>query len=63
MPKTKPTADEIAEIASRGEDVSAHFTNKFIAVKPERRVNAGPRSKRRPASNRRQQGTREFPEL
>ncbi|HWY49350.1 MAG TPA: hypothetical protein VNX70_18325 [Bryobacteraceae bacterium] len=39
MPKTKPTADEIAEIASRGEDVSAHFTNKFAVVKPLRRVN------------------------
>jgi hypothetical protein len=42
MPKTsKPvrTADEIAEIASRGEDVSAFFTNKFTVVRPVRRVN------------------------
>jgi hypothetical protein len=34
-----PTADEIAERASRGEDVSAHFTNKFTVVRPVRRVN------------------------
>jgi hypothetical protein len=34
-----PTADEIAEMASRGEDVSAHFTNKFTVVRPIRRVN------------------------
>lgn len=42
MPKTSrrvPTADEIAERASRGEDVSAHFTNKFTVVRPVRRVN------------------------
>jgi hypothetical protein len=42
MPKTrrtKPTADEIAEMASRGEDVSASFTNKFTVVRPVRRVN------------------------
>jgi hypothetical protein len=42
MPKTsKPsgTADEIAEMASRGEDVSAFFTNKFTVVRPIRRVN------------------------
>jgi len=42
MPKTsKPvrTADEIAEMASRGEDVSAFFTNKFTVVRPVRRVN------------------------
>lgn len=42
MPKTSkkaPTADEIAEMASRGEDVSAYFTNKFTVVKPVRRVN------------------------
>jgi hypothetical protein len=26
------TADEIAEMASRGEDISAHFTNKFTVV-------------------------------
>ena len=42
MPKrsnTPPTADEIAEMASRGEDVSAYFTNKFTVVRPGRRVN------------------------
>jgi hypothetical protein len=42
MPRTSkkaPTADEIAEMASRGEDVSAYFTNKFTVVKPVRRVN------------------------
>ena len=33
------TADQIAEMASRGEDVSAYFTNKFTVVKPVRRVN------------------------
>ena len=42
MPKTSrtiSTADEIAEMASRGEDVSAYFTNKFTVVRPVRRVN------------------------
>lgn len=43
MPKTSkkkaPTADEIAEMASRGEDVSRYFTNKFTVVKPIHRVN------------------------
>jgi hypothetical protein len=42
MPKTSrtiATADEIAEMASRGEDVSAYFTNKFTVVRPVRRVN------------------------
>jgi hypothetical protein len=42
MPKTSrttPTADEIAEMASRGEDVSVYFTNKFTVVRPVRRVN------------------------
>jgi hypothetical protein len=42
MPKTSRkthTADEIAEMASRGEDISAHFTNKFTVVKPVHRVN------------------------
>lgn len=34
-----PTADEIAEMATRGEDVSAYFTNKFTVVRPVRRVN------------------------
>jgi hypothetical protein len=42
VPKTfrnSPTADRIAEIASRGEDVSAYFTNKFTVVRPVRRMN------------------------
>ncbi len=42
MPKTSKTnltADQIAEMASRGEDVSAYFTNKFTVVRPVRRVN------------------------
>jgi hypothetical protein len=42
MPKTSRktrTADEIADIASRGEDISAYFTNKFTVVRPVRRVN------------------------
>jgi hypothetical protein len=42
MPKTsKPviSADEVAEKASRGEDVSVFFSNKFAVVKPVRRVN------------------------
>jgi hypothetical protein len=39
MSKLAPSADEIAEKASRGEDVSAHFTNKFTVVRPIRRVN------------------------
>jgi hypothetical protein len=42
MPKTPektPAADEIAEMASRGEDISRYFTNKFTVVRPVRRVN------------------------
>ena len=37
--KPKIAADEIAEMASRGEDVSSFFTNKFTVVRPVRRVN------------------------
>ena len=33
-----PTATQISEMASRGEDVSAYFTNKFTVVRPTRRV-------------------------
>jgi len=58
-PKSKLIADEIAEMASRGEDVSVHFTNKFTVVRPLRRGNTGPRTKKTRASNRRQQGARE----
>jgi Ribbon-helix-helix protein, copG family len=42
MPRTskqKISADEIAEKASRGEDISAYFTNDFTMVRPGRRVN------------------------
>lgn len=39
MSKSGPSADEIAEKASRGEDISAYFTNKFTVVRPVRRVN------------------------
>ncbi len=42
MPKTskkKISADEIAAKASRGEDVSDYFTNRFSVVKPVSRVN------------------------
>src|SRR2546427_8731393 len=39
MSKRPRTADEIAEMASRGEDISAYFTNKFTVVRPVRRVN------------------------
>ena len=41
-PKTRRRAtspDEIAERASRGEDVSGYFTNGFTVVRPVRRVN------------------------
>jgi len=34
-----PTADEIAVMATRGEDVSRFFTNEFTVVRPVRRVN------------------------
>ena len=42
MPKTsKPgsTAEEIAELASSGEDVSSYFSNEFAIVRSIRRVN------------------------
>lgn len=41
MLRAKSTADEIAEAATRGEDVSIYFTNKFTAVRPVRKVNVG----------------------
>ncbi len=31
-PKARVSADEIAGMATRGEDVASHFTNKFIVV-------------------------------
>ena len=42
IPKTSgkaPSADEIAEMASREEDVSAYFTNKFTVIRPIHRAN------------------------
>ena len=33
------TAGEIADMASRGENISTCFTNKFTVVRPVRRVN------------------------
>lgn len=38
-PKRSLSAEEIAEMATRGEDVSEHFTNDFKVVRPIRRVN------------------------
>lgn len=38
-PKTRVSADDIAAKASRGEDVSACFTNKFTVIRPVHRVN------------------------
>ena len=35
----KPTADEIADLADRGENVSKYFTNKGTMKKPVQRVN------------------------
>lgn len=37
--KPKIAAEEVAEKASRGEDVSSFFTGKFTVVRPVRRVN------------------------
>jgi hypothetical protein len=34
MTKKKCTADQITDMASRGADVSAYFTNKFTVVRP-----------------------------
>jgi hypothetical protein len=39
MSKKVLTADEIADKASRGENVSVCFTNKVTVVRPVRRVN------------------------
>jgi hypothetical protein len=38
-PKKTPTADEIADKADRGEDISSYFSNRFTVVRPVRRVN------------------------
>ena len=37
--KPAKTADEIAEMATRGEDISEFFTGKFTVVRPVKRVN------------------------
>ena len=37
--KKQISVDEIAARASRGEDISGHFTNRFTVVRPFRRVN------------------------
>jgi hypothetical protein len=37
--KQSLSPDEIADRATRGEDVSSHFTNQFTVVRPVRRVN------------------------
>jgi hypothetical protein len=39
MSSTGRTADQIAEMATRGEDISAYFTNNFTVVRPVHRVN------------------------
>lgn len=43
MPKTSSkhsaTPDEIADMASRGENVSSYFTGTFTVLRPIRRVN------------------------
>ena len=44
--KTKPTADKIAQMASRGEDVSTYFTNKLTVVRPVSKQKS--RAKKRP---------------
>jgi hypothetical protein len=37
--KQKPTADEIAELAMSGKDISRYFTNKGLMRPPVKRVN------------------------
>lgn len=37
--RSGPSADEIADMATRGEDVSAFFSNEFTVMRPVRRVN------------------------
>ena len=37
--KSLPNAEQIAEMATRGENVSAFFSNKFTVVRPVHRVN------------------------
>lgn len=42
LSKKKLSADEIAEKAVRGEDVSAYFTNNFTVVRSIHRANLDP---------------------
>jgi len=45
MPKTstKPiSAEKIAEMADRGQDISGHFTNRFTVVRPALPCATGP---------------------
>jgi hypothetical protein len=37
--RVSPSADEIAEMATQGEDISSFFTNQFTVVRPVKRVN------------------------
>ena len=37
--KKDPSADEIADLATRGENISRYFTNRFTVVRPVHRVN------------------------
>ena len=39
IPRRTRSAEEIAEMATRGDDISGYFTNKFTVVRPVRRVN------------------------
>jgi hypothetical protein len=52
--RATPTAEQIAKMATRGEDVSAYFTNKFIVVRPVRRIGVDLKQKRstKPKSKR-----------
>jgi hypothetical protein len=39
QPRKSPGPDEIADMATHGEDVSGFFTNRFTVVRPVQRVN------------------------
>jgi len=39
LKKRSPGPDEIAAMATRGEDISGYFTNRFTVVRPVHRVN------------------------
>jgi hypothetical protein len=40
--KRPPSADEIADMATRGENISGYFTNRFTVTRPIHHVNAIP---------------------